>query len=57
MVLTTSRIPHHLGSGFIAFVACQSQQVDGFQHLVDLGSSKHFIDPDLVRGVESRIFE
>ena len=43
-----------------AFAACHlplSQHVDGFQLLVDSGSSKHFIDPELMRGVESRMFE
>ena len=30
-----------------------SQKADGFQLLVDAGSSKHFIDPELIRGVES----
>ena len=34
-----------------------SQQVDGFQLLVDSGSSKHFIDPELIHGVESRMLE
>ena len=34
-----------------------SQAADGFQLLVDSGSSKHFIDPKLVRGVESRMQE
>ena len=34
-----------------------SQEADGFQLLVDLGSSKHFVDPELIRGVESRIQE
>ena len=29
--------------------------VNGFQLLVDSGSSTHFIDPELIRGVESRI--
>ena len=34
-----------------------SQEADGFQLLVDLGSSKHFIDPDLIREVDSRMQE
>ena len=34
-----------------------SQEADGFQLLVDSGSSKHFIDPELFPGVESRIQE
>ena len=33
------------------------QEADGFQFLVGSGWSKHFIDPELVRGVESRIQE
>ena len=47
------------GIGF-TFAACHlplSQQVDGFQFLVDSGSSKHFTDPELIRGVESRMLE
>ena len=35
-----------------------SQEADGFQHfLVDSGSSKSFIDLELIRGVESRVLE
>ena len=34
-----------------------SQEADGFQLLVDSGSSKHFIDPELIRGVKSRMQE
>ena len=34
-----------------------SQKASGFQLLVDSGSSKHFIDPELIPGVESRIQE
>ena len=34
-----------------------SQEADGFQLLVDSGSSKHFIDPELIPGVESRMQE
>ena len=48
------------GIGFAFFTACHlplSQQRDGFQLLVDSGSSKHFIDPELIRGVESRMLE
>ena len=43
-----------------AFAACHlplSQQVEGFQFLVDSGSSKHFGDPELIRGVESGMLE
>ena len=34
-----------------------SQEADGFQLLVDSGSSKHLVDPELIRGVELRIQE
>ena len=34
-----------------------SQHTDGFQFLVGSGSSKHFIDTELMRGVETRMFE
>ena len=51
MILTVTRILHHLESGLI------SKQADGFKLLVDSGSSKHFIDPDLTRGLESRMLE
>ena len=47
------------GIGF-SFAMCHppiSQEADGFQLLVDSGSSKHFIDPELIRGVESRMQE
>ena len=47
------------GIGF-SFVICHpplSQEADSFQLLVDSGSSKHFIDPELMRGVESSMFE
>ena len=64
MKVITSRIPHHLGSGLllrrVTFAACHlplSQQVDGVQILVDSDSWKHFIDSELIRGVESRMLE
>ena len=47
------------GRGFI-FAMCHPllpQEADGFQLLVYSGSSQHFIDPELVRGIESRMFE
>ena len=47
------------GIGF-SFVICHpllSYEADSFQLLVDSGSSKHFIDPELMRGVESTMFE
>ena len=47
------------GVGF-SFAMCHpplSQEADGFQLLVDSGSSKHFIDPELIRGIESRMLE
>ena len=34
-----------------------SQEADGFQLLVDSGSSKHLIDPESIRGVESGMLE
>ena len=34
-----------------------SQEAEGFQLLVDSGSSKHFIDPESIREVESRMLE
>ena len=43
-----------------AFGACHlplSQQVDCFQLLVDLRWSKHFIDPELILEIESRMLE
>ena len=45
------------GTGF-SFACCHlplSHQADGFQMLVDSGSSKHFVDPKLVHRVESRM--
>ena len=43
-----------------SFAVCHptlSQEADGFQLLVVSGSSKHFNDPELIRGVESRMRE
>ena len=43
-----------------SFAICHphlSQKADCFQFLVDLGSSKYFIDPELVRRGKSRILE
>ena len=40
----------------LSFTCCHpplSHQTDGFQMLVDSGSSKYFVDPKLVHGVES----
>ena len=34
-----------------------SYKADSFQILVDSGPSKHFIGPELIRGVESRMLE
>ena len=42
------------------FVACHlplSQQGDGFQLLVDSGSSEHFVDPELICRLEWRMLE
>ena len=47
------------GIGF-SFAMCNPhlfQEADGFQFLVDSGSSKHFTDPELIRRVESRMLE
>ena len=47
------------GTG-LSFAVCHltlPQQEDRFQILVDSGSSKHFIDPELIRGVEARMLE
>ena len=47
------------GIGF-SFAMCHpplSQEADGFKLLVDSGSSKYFIDPESIRGVESRMFK
>ena len=43
-----SNIHHHLSSDLVA---------DGFQLLVDSGTSKHFIDLKLIGGVESRVLD
>ena len=46
-----------LGIG-LSFARCHpplSHQANGFQMLVDFGSSKHFVDPKLVHRVESRM--
>ena len=51
--------PTRTGIG-LTFAACHlplSQQADSFQILVDLGSSKHFINPNFFRAVESRKLE
>ena len=34
-----------------------SQEADSFGLLLDSGSLKHFIDPELIRGVETRMQE
>ena len=47
------------GVGF-SFAMCHpplSQEAEGFQLLVDSESSKRFIDPGLIRGIESRMLE
>ena len=53
--------PNHTppGIGF-SFAMCHSplsQEADGFRLLVDSGSSKHFRDPQLIHGIESRMLE
>ena len=59
MKVATSRIPYHLalGSHLRCVIPFLSQEADGFQLLVDSGSSKHFINSELIRGVESRMLE
>ena len=57
MKVTT--ILHPPGIGF-SFAACHLpllQQEDGFQIVVEPDSSKHFIDPGLICGVDSRVLE
>ncbi|CAM9282824.1 unnamed protein product, partial [Ascophyllum nodosum] len=47
------------GIGF-SFACCHpplSYQADRFQMLVDSGSSKYFVDPKLIRGVESGMLD
>ena len=42
----------------LSFACCHpplSQRADGFQMLVDSGSSKHFVDPKIVHRVETRM--
>ena len=53
MNVTTSRTPHHLGSGLLSWsVICRYRSKEGFQSFVNSGSLKHFIGPELVRGIE-----
>ena len=49
--------PPGIGFTFEAFHLPLSQQADGFQLLVDSGSSKYFIDPELICVVESRMLQ
>ena len=46
-----------IGFSFTASHMPLSQQTDGFQLLVDSGLSKHCIGPELIGGVESRMFD
>ena len=47
--------PPGIGFNFSVCHLPLSHQADGFQLLVDLGPFEHFIDPELIRGVESRM--
>ena len=47
--------PGIIGCSFACCHPPLSHQADGFQMLVDSGSSKHFVDPKLVHRVESRM--
>ena len=54
-----SNIHRHQVLGF-SFACCHpplSHRTDEFQMLVDSGSSKHFVDPKLIRGVKSRMLD
>lgn len=50
-------LPPGIGFTFTAYYLPPSQQVDGFQFLVNSGSSKHLIDSELIHGVKSRMLE
>ena len=52
-----NNIPPGIGYDFVMCHPPSSQEADGFQLLVDLGLWKHFIGPELIRGVESRMLE
>ena len=47
--------PPGIGFCFAACCLLLSHLADGFYLLIDSGSSKHFIDPKLIRGVEYRM--
>ena len=49
--------PPGIGFDFAMSHPPLSQEAAGFQLLVDSGSSKYFIDPELIRGVESTMQE
>ena len=49
--------PPGIGFSFTMCHSSLSQKADGFQLLVDSGSSRHLIDPELIRGVESIMLE
>ena len=46
-----------LGSVLQCVTPPLSQEAEGFQLLVDSGSSKRFIDPEVIRGIASRMLE
>ena len=50
-----SNTPPDIGFSFTMCHLPLSQEADGFQLLVTSGSSKHFVGPELIRGIESRM--
>ena len=57
-MIAKSSIHHHLVLVSVLPVVIRvSHQADEFQMLVGSEFSKHFIDPKLIHGVESRILE
>ena len=52
-----SNTPPCIGFSFAMYHMPLSQEMEGFQPLVDSRSSKHFADPELICGVESRTLE
>ena len=47
--------PPGIGFSFASYHLPLSHQTDGFYISVDSESSKHFVDPKLIRGIESRM--
>ena len=46
-----NKTPPGIGYSFAICLLPLSQEADGFQLLVESGSPKHFIDPELIHGV------